>query len=96
VFIKFKREHNVEWMSETWNLTKKILPYLFVGIFVAGIIEVVIPQEFITRLVGENTLLANIAASLFGTLMYFATLTEVPIIQKLIALSALWLVCLKE
>lgn len=87
VFIKFKKEHNLEWMSETWNLTKKILPYLFVGIFVAGIIEVVLPEDFITRLVGQNTLLSNIVASLFGTLMYFATLTEVPIIQKLMALG---------
>jgi hypothetical protein len=87
VFIKFKKEHNLEWMSETWGLTKKILPYLFIGIFVAGIIEVVIPEGFITRLVGENTLLSNIVASLFGTLMYFATLTEVPIIQKLMALG---------
>jgi uncharacterized membrane protein YraQ (UPF0718 family) len=87
VLVKFKKEHNLEWMSETWNLTKKILPYLFVGIFVAGIIEVVIPGDLITRLVGQNTLLSNIVASLFGTLMYFATLTEVPIIQKLMALG---------
>jgi uncharacterized membrane protein YraQ (UPF0718 family) len=87
VFLKFKKEHSLEWMSETWSLTKKILPYLFVGIFVAGLIEVIVPESFVTRLVGENTLPANIVASLFGTLMYFATLTEVPIIQKLMALG---------
>ena len=86
-FLKFKKEHNLEWISETWSLTKKILPYLFVGIFVAGLIEVAVPESVVTRLVGENTLPANIAASLFGTLMYFATLTEVPIIQKLMALG---------
>jgi uncharacterized membrane protein YraQ (UPF0718 family) len=74
-------------MRETWNLTKKILPYLFVGIFIAGIMEVAIPREFITGLVGQNTFVANIVASLFGAFMYFATLTEVPIIQKLMALG---------
>ncbi len=87
VFFKFRKEHNLEWMRETWDLTKKILPYLFVGVFIAGIIEVVIPQEFVTGLVGENTLLANAVASTFGAFMYFATLTEVPIIQKLMGLG---------
>jgi uncharacterized membrane protein YraQ (UPF0718 family) len=83
----FKREHNVEWFRETWNLTKKILPYLFVGVFLAGIIEIVVPQDIIVALVGQNTLLSNLAASTFGAFMYFATLTEVPIVQKLMALG---------
>jgi hypothetical protein len=87
VFLKFKREHNLEWVRETWDLTKTILPYLFVGVFIAGMIEVVIPQEFVTRLVGQNTLVSNAVASTFGAFMYFATLTEVPIIQKLMALG---------
>lgn len=86
-FFKFTKEHNLEWVRETWNLTKKILPYLFIGIFIAGIIEVAIPQDFITGLVGQNTLVSNIVASLFGAFMYFATLTEVPIVQKLMALG---------
>jgi len=87
VLFKFQKEHNLEWLRETWDLTKKILPYLFVGVFIAGIIEVVIPGEFITQLVGQNTILANAVASLFGAFMYFATLTEVPIIQKLMGLG---------
>lgn len=87
VFFKFKKEHNMEWLRETWDLTKKILPYLFAGVFIAGMIEKVIPQEFVTRLVGENTVLSNAIASTFGAFMYFATLTEVPIIQKLMALG---------
>lgn len=90
VFILLKhlrREHTVEWVRETWDLTKKILPYLFVGVFIAGALEVLVPQEVVTRWVGENTIVANIVASTFGALMYFATLTEVPIIQKLIALG---------
>lgn len=87
VFFKFQKEHNLEWLRETWDLTKKILPYLFVGVFIAGIIEVVVPQEVVTGLVGENTVLSNAIASTFGALMYFATLTEVPIIQKLMDLG---------
>ena len=87
VFYKFGKEHNLAWLRETWDLTKKILPYLFAGVFIAGIIEVVVPQEFVTRLVGQNTILANAVASTFGAFMYFATLTEVPIIQKLMGLG---------
>jgi len=86
-FFKFQKEHNAEWIRETWDLTKKILPYLFVGVFIAGMIEEIVPQEFVTQLVGENTLLANAIASTFGAFMYFATLTEVPIIQKLMELG---------
>lgn len=85
--LVFRREHNLEWLRETWDLAKKILPYLFVGVFIAGIIEVAIPAGFITTLVGENTVLANAVASVFGAFMYFATLTEVPIIQKLMGLG---------
>jgi len=87
VLFKFQKEHNLEWLRETWDLTKKILPYLFVGVFIAGIIEVVIPEEFVIGLVGQNTILANVVASTFGAFMYFATLTEVPIVQKLMGLG---------
>ena len=87
VFLKFQREHNLEWLRETWDLTKRILPYLFVGVFIAGIIEVVVPEEFVTSLIGKNTIVANLIASTFGAFMYFATLTEVPIVQKLMGLG---------
>lgn len=85
--FRFRREHNLEWLRETWDLSKRILPYLFVGVFIAGIIDAVVPREFVTGLVGENTLLANAVASTFGAVMYFATLTEVPIIQRLMGLG---------
>lgn len=85
--LVFRREHMLEWFRETWDLTKKIMPYLFVGVFIAGIIETLIPAEVVTSLVGENTLLSNAIASTFGAFMYFATLTEVPIIQKLMNLG---------
>lgn len=87
VVLLFRREHTVMWIRETWDLAKKILPYLFVGVFIAGIIEVVIPAQVITRLVGSNSVVSNAVASVFGAFMYFATLTEVPIIQKLMAMG---------
>jgi len=87
VLFKFRREHSMEWLRETWNLTKKIMPYLFAGVFIAGMIETLVPEEIVTGLVGENTLPSNAIASTFGAFMYFATLTEVPIIQKLMGLG---------
>jgi hypothetical protein len=87
LFLKFQKEHNLEWLRETWDLTKKILPYLFIGVFIAGMIEVVLPSEFVTGLVGQNSFISNAIASTFGAFMYFATLTEVPIIQQLMTLG---------
>jgi hypothetical protein len=87
LFFKFQKAHNLEWLRETWDLTKKILPYLFVGVFIAGMIEVVLPSEFVTGLVGQNSFISNAIASTFGAFMYFATLTEVPIIQQLMTLG---------
>lgn len=87
VLVRFRKDDSAEWLGETWGLTKKILPYLFVGVFIAGMIEVVVPPELVVRLVGRNTMISNIVASSFGAVMYFATLTEVPIIQKLMGLG---------
>ena len=83
----FRREDTEEWVVESWDLAKKILPYLFVGIFAAGIIEVLIPDTWIQVAVGRNNLLGNAVASVSGALMYFATLTEVPIIQTLMRMG---------
>ena len=87
IFFKFRKEDNYEWVAETWDLTKKILPYLFVGIFAAGIIDVVVPDAWIQASVGKNNLLGNAVASVSGALMYFATLTEVPIIETLLKMG---------
>lgn len=78
---------NRRWLVETWDLSKKIMPYLFVGIFLAGAIGELLPKKWVTATVGGNSILANLIASVSGALMYFATLTEVPIIQKLIQLG---------
>jgi len=87
VFFKYQKKDNEEWVRETWDLVKKILPYLFVGVFAAGILGVVLPEDFVQRFVGGNSVKANAVASVSGALMYFATLTEVPIIQQLLHLG---------
>jgi uncharacterized membrane protein YraQ (UPF0718 family) len=78
------------WISSTWGFAKQILPLLLIGILVAGIFlgrpgqEGLIPSEWISSLVGGNSLWSNLFASVVGAFMYFATLTEVPILQGLI------------
>ncbi|MFC1921174.1 permease [Chloroflexota bacterium] len=75
------------WMKETWRFVKLIVPWLILGVFVAGIITTFVPQEAVTSWVGSNTILANLIASVLGALMYFATLTEVPIISSFMNLG---------
>lgn len=79
----FDREEIQDWLGETYNLVKLIFPILLVGVFVAGILQQVIPPEWISGYVGGNSLQANFLASIFGSLMYFSTLTEVPILEAL-------------
>ncbi|RKY83856.1 permease [candidate division KSB1 bacterium] len=87
IFFRFDREDNENWIMQTWDFTKKILPLLFIGVFIAGILSVVVPENIVTKLVGGNTVYGNLIASVFGAFMYFATLTEIPIIQKLMGLG---------
>lgn len=92
-----KDEDNREWALSTWGFAKQILPLLAVGVVTAGFllgsthdgntIAGIIPNEWITRLVGGNSVFSNFFASVVGAFMYFATLTEVPILQGLIALG---------
>lgn len=81
--LKFTKEDNIEWMKETWNITKLITPYLLIGIFIAGIIGYLIPGEAVRAYLGGNSMESNLVASVFGAFMYFATLTEVPITGEL-------------
>ncbi len=83
-FFNFTKNLNKKWLTETWNFSKIILPLLFIGVFIAGFISPLLPQELITRAVGSNSLLSNLIASIFGAFMYFSTLTEVPILKELI------------
>ncbi|MFH1069166.1 MAG: permease, partial [Candidatus Glassbacteria bacterium] len=79
-----------EWFGQTWGFTKQILPLLFFGVLIAGALlgrpghEAIIPAEWIQSAVGGNSLFSNFVASFAGAFMYFATLTEVPILQGLI------------
>jgi len=75
------------WMKETLRFVKIIVPWLLVGVFAAGIITTFVPQEAITSSVGTNSILANFIASIIGGVMYFATLTEVPIISAFLDLG---------
>ncbi|MFH1624668.1 MAG: permease [Pseudomonadota bacterium] len=87
----FRRDELVAWGESTWSFAKQILPLLFIGVLVAGFFlgrpesnHGIIPSNYIAYLVGGNSLVANLFASISAALMYFATLTEVPILQGLI------------
>lgn len=87
----FERDERVFWVGATWSFAKQILPLLFGGVLVAGALmgrpgsdSGLIPNRYISALVGGNSLKANFTAAAIGAFMYFATLTEVPILQGLI------------
>ena len=75
------------WMKETLRFVRLIVPWLLVGVFAAGIITTFVPQDAVTSWVGDNSLFANFIASFLGALMYFATLTEVPIVSAFMNLG---------
>ncbi len=83
----FTRGEVVQWLKETLHFTRLIIPWLLVGVFVAGVLTVVIPQSIVAQYVGGDSLFSNFIASFFGALMYFATLTEVPIVKAFMDLG---------
>ncbi len=91
IYKWFNSEERGEWVGSTWGFAKQILPLLFVGVLIAGFLmgrpgtdSGLIPSEYVSAVVGGNSLLANLIASVAGAFMYFATLTEIPIIQGLV------------
>lgn len=86
----FKKDELKEWTISTRDFALQILPLLFGGVLVSGFLlgrpghEGIIPSEWISYLLGGNSIQANFFASFSGALMYFATLTEIPILQGLI------------
>ncbi len=88
-------EENRDWALASWGFAKQILPLLAVGVLIAGFLlgsthddtalAGIIPNSWIEWAVGGNSLLSNFSASFAGAFMYFATLTEVPIVQGLLA-----------
>jgi hypothetical protein len=83
----FKKGELGQWMKETLHFVRLIAPWLIVGVFAAGIIRYVVPESVVTESVGGNSLPANFIASFLGALMYFATLTEVPIVRSFMDLG---------
>jgi uncharacterized membrane protein YraQ (UPF0718 family) len=83
----FKKDELKNWMQQTWDLGKKIFPLLIVGVFLAGVMKKIVPQEAVEHLVGGNGLRANLIAALFGAVMYFSTLMEVPVLKALMDLG---------
>ena len=89
MIISALREQDREWALQSWDFAKQILPLLLAGVFVAGFAlgrpghEGIIPSEWVAVAVGDNTLTSTIIASVLGALMYFSTLTEVPIVEAL-------------
>jgi uncharacterized membrane protein YraQ (UPF0718 family) len=86
----FTKDERISWVQSTWGFMKQIFPLLGAGVLVAGFMlgrpghSALIPEHYIQTLVGGNSLWANLFASVSGAFMYFATLTEVPILQGLI------------
>ncbi len=86
---------NREWALSTWDFTKQIMPLLAIGVLIAGFLlgsthdetamAGIIPNEWVAKLVGGNSVFSNFFASIVGAFMYFATLTEVPILQGLMS-----------
>jgi len=93
VFAWFTHVERMEWVDASWGFAKQILPLLLGGVIVAGFLlggpeggrEGVIPMAWVNKLVGGNSVWANLFASVAGAFMYFATLTEIPILQGLMS-----------
>jgi len=83
----FTRDELSSWMWETWKFVKQIFPLLVLGVFLAGVVKVIIPGSLIQTLTGQNTIWANLIAVLFGVFMYFPTLVEVPIARMFMELG---------
>ena len=86
----FTKDECTSWVASTWGFMKQIFPLLAGGVLVAGFMlgrpghAALIPEQWIQSLLGGNSIWANLIASVAGALMYFATLTEVPILQGLL------------
>lgn len=72
-----------EWMGNTWDFAKLLVPLLFGGVFVVGFVGALLPDAYVASLVGDNSVRSNLVASVVGSFWYFATLTEVPICEAL-------------
>lgn len=76
----FERDEIIDWGMETWDLAKKIAPILLIGTFAVGVLAFFLPPETFKPYLGDNSLSANLIASVLGAILYMPTLLEVPII----------------
>ena len=83
----FERDELKEWMHNTWEFAKLLVPLLFGGVFVVGFVSMLLPEKQVAQYVGDNSLRSNLVASVIGAFWYFATLTEIPITQALMKLG---------
>lgn len=79
----FERDELKAWMSNTWDFAKTLVPLLFGGVFVVGVVGALLPEAYVAGFVGDNSLRSNLVASVIGAFWYFATLTEIPICEAL-------------
>jgi uncharacterized membrane protein YraQ (UPF0718 family) len=90
IILSRSGSEGLEWLSSTWTFARQIMPLLLVGVLIAGALlgrpghEGLVPSRWVAGLVGGNSILANLFASVAGAFMYFATLTEVPILKGLL------------
>jgi len=83
----FSREELRQWMENTWDFAKLLVPLLFGGVLAVGFIGTLLPEKQVAMLVGSDSLFSNFVASFVGALFYFATLTEIPIVEALMKLG---------
>ena len=83
----YERDELREWLHNTWDFTKLLVPLLYGGVFVVGFVSVLLPEKQVAGWVGDNSMRSNLIASVIGAFWYFATLTEIPITQALMNLG---------
>ncbi|MFH1072839.1 MAG: permease [Nanoarchaeota archaeon] len=83
----FTKDERLSWMRESWSFMKMIFPLLLAGIFIAGVLGALLPENILVTHFGSNTLFANFFAVLFGVIMYFPTLVEVPMANMFLSLG---------
>ena len=83
-YLLFTQEQRLNWYRESWSLFKLIFPILIGGVFVASALKVFVPGSVIVKLFGAESFISNVLSSVIGAILYFSTLTEVPITRSLI------------
>ncbi len=83
----YERDELSQWMHNTWEFAKLLVPLLYGGVFIVGFVSMLLPEKQVAQWVGDNSLRSNLVASIIGAFWYFATLTEIPITQALMKLG---------